>query len=470
MRRAAMSAVPFVVLAAAGLLAASAVAEEDPARDARLAAFDGKFREADGIIERAGDAVQNDVDLRATIGDMALKYAKQKQGEAKREALFSARQHFAKVVEVKPSDPRGGTGVVEACGELADLEKELRHGDDERAQAKFGLDWGEKAFAAGVTTPAFKLALGRMYGRHAGFFKNMKDKDQLVAESTKGATLLAEAAAAGGEHPGKILSEASTIRLRVANLVHEGVPVEAEKADDEALAAAIDLATQACNQKGAADGDYLAHLEALRLAHSWGMKLAVKPFMQPVVPPLEGLKLEVPRAPGWTREKPGEDWDLLFSRNLHEPKNDGAVQIFVKKRSANDTSLGKPWGALSDQAQRQFDKVKSDFKDAGAVVQPAQLKGEIWHFEASGTLPGSNPNDPTHVRPLRDHEWFWFADKKHDFVWCMKVKDWRPVADCAEPDIAAFVASAIGDGIWPPGAAPAQPDKPDPKKPPGKKK
>jgi hypothetical protein len=458
----------FPAVCAALLAANAAGADEDPARDARLAAIDGHFREADGIIERAPPEVQNDADLRVFLGESALKFAHNASGEEKRQALLSARGHFAKVIEIRPAEGKAAAGVLQASGDLADLDKEARNFDDEKNETKFAIEFGSKALSGGVSTAAFKLALGRMYVRHVGFYKTMKDKDPLVAESAKAASLLAEAAV-GSEQAGKILTEAAAVRLRAANLVHEGVPVESEKADDEALAAAIDLATQACNQPGAADGDYLGHLQALRLAHSWGMKLAVKPFMQPVVPPIEGVKLEIPRAPGWTREKPGEDWDLLFTRNLHEEQNDGFVQIFLKKHAAGDMALGKPWGSISDQASRQFGKVKGDFKEPGAVVEPAQLKGEVWHFEASGNVPGNNANDPTHLRSLRDHEWIWYADKKKDSVWSMKVKDWRRVPDCAEPDIAAFVASAIGDGVWPPGAAPAVPDPKKPPTPPKKK-
>jgi hypothetical protein len=453
------------VVCAAWLAAPQARADEDPARDARLAAIDGHFREADGIIERAPPEVQNDAGLRLALGEGAMKFATLASGEEKRQALFSARAHFAKVVELKPSEAKAAEGVVETSRILADFYKEQKQPDEEKRETKFALEFGDKAIAAGVNAPAFKLALGRMYGRHASFLKSMKDVNELVSDSTKAATLLAEAAA-GNEQAGKILSEASAIRLRVAGLVHEGIPVETEKRDDEALAAAIDLSTQACNQKGASDGDYLTHLEALRLAHAWGAKPTAKPFMQPVVPALEGLKLEIPRAPGWTRDKPAEDWDLLYNRNLHESKNDGTVQMTLKKHAAGDMALGKNWGAMSDMASRQFDKIKGDFKELGTVVAPVSLGGknatECWHYEASGTL--------TTGRVLRDAEWIFPADKKKDFVWCMKVKDWRPVQDVQEPDIVAFVASAIGDGLWPPGAAPAAPDPKKPPPPPPKKK
>jgi len=458
MRRALKWTLP--VVAVACLAAGRARGDEDPDRDARLAAIDGKFREAEAIIDRAPAEVQNNPDLRLVVGEQALRAAKTATGEEKRQALMTARRQFAKAIELKPTEGKAAAGVVQASSDLADVDRDAKNFDDEKSDAKFALEFGDKALAAGVNAPAFKLALGRLYGRHAGFYKTMKDRDALVAESAKASTLLAEASV-GSEQAGKILSEASQIRLRVANLVHEQIPTEAEKADDEALAAAIDLATQACNLKGASDVDYLTHFAALRLAHQWGMKLATKPFMQPAVPPLEGLKLEVPRAPGWARDKPAEDWDLLYNRNLHDAKNDGTVQITLKKHAAGEMALGKGWGFIADMAARQFDKIKGDLKETGSVVEPVNLatsKGapECWHYEAGGTLSSG--------RVLRDAEWIFPADKKKDAVWCLKVKDWRPVQDVQEPDIVAFVASAIGDGLWPQGAA--TPEKPDPKKPP----
>ena len=70
-----------------------------------------------------------------------------------------------------------------------------------------------------------------------------------------------------------------------------------------------------------------------------------------------------------------------------------------------------------------------------------------------------------------DPEWLWYGDAKKSFAWQMKVLDWRPVADVEEPDIVAFVSSAIGEGRWPPGSAAKEDPKggKDPKKPPKKK-
>lgn len=449
--------------AAAWLAAPASAGDEDPGVEARLLVIEGKFREADGVIERAPPEVQNDPVLRLALGEAALKFANSKTGEDKREALFSARQHFAKVVEVKPADGRAASGVLDTAKQLAQLDMDAKKSDDARAQAKFALEHAEKALAAGIATPEFKTALGRMYGFRASFVKSMKDADQLVSDSSKAASLLADAASAGGEQAGKILSEASAIQLRTANLVHEGIPKDDEKRDDDALASSIDLATKACNLPGATEDDFATHLDALRLAHSWGMKLAQRPFMTPLGPPIQGLKLELPRSGGWVRTKP-PDWDLSLERNLHDPKNDGTVQIMLKEWAVSELSLGKAWSDLAAVAPRRFEKYKEDQAEVGTVVEPVQLGGgknslELWHYEVGGKTKNG--------RIQRIAEWIWFGDRKKDFVWQLKVIDWRPVPDVEDPDIVAFVTSAIGEGLWPPGAV-APKGKDDPKKPPPK--
>lgn len=446
---------------AAWALVSPLAAQEDPAKDARLAYLDGKFREGDGIIERAPPEVQNNPALRLALAEMAAKFARGKEGEEQRGALFSARQHFAKAVELKPDEPRAATGLLAVAHDLAELDKAARHPDDAKAQAKFALAAAEKALAAGVATPEFKAALGRMYGFRASFAKSMKDVEQLVSDSVKSSTLLTEAAAAGGEGAGKMLSEASAVRLNEANLIHEGIPVETEKRDDEAMTIAIDLATQACKLATASENDYTTHLNALRLAHSWGQKLAQRPFMQALTPPLEGLKLMIPRAPGWTRAKPSPDWDLVLERNLHETKNDGTMQVLLKKWGANDMTLGKQWKEFADVASRRRDKYKEDLAEVSSIVDPVQLGSgknlsDVWHYEVAGKLKSG--------RIERIGEWIFFGDKKKDTVWQLKIIDWRPVPDIEEPDVAAFVASAIGEGLWPAGATPPAPE-PDPKGP-----
>ena len=458
---------PSLVLAAvlgAALAAGSARSDdEDPRAEARLLAIEGKFREADSLVLRSSPEVQNDPVLRLALGDAALKFANTKTGEEKRDPLFSARQHYAKVVSVTPADAKGAIGVLVTAQELAELDVAGRKFDDAKAETKVAIDSGEQALAAGVTTAEFKTILGRMYGVRASLAKTMKDVDLLDSDTTKGAALLADAAAQDREHAGKLLSEASQMRLRAANLIHEGIPVETEKRDDDALAAAIDLATRACNLPAASESDFVTHLNALRLAHSWGMKLTQVPFMTPLGPPLTGLKLELPRSGGWTRGK-SPDWDLLLERNLGDPKNDGTVQIMIKEWQASDMSLGKPWSQLGEIAPRRFDKYKEDQSELGSVVEPAQIgtgknAPEVWHYEVGGKLKSG--------RAERVAEWLWFGDKKKSFAWQMKVIDWRPVPDVEDPDIVAFVASAIGPGIWPPGSAPKGKDDPkNPKKPP----
>jgi hypothetical protein len=460
MRRALALFVPAV--AAVCLLAGGAGADADPVVEAKLAANDGKFREADGLIERAPPEIQNDPAVHKSLGDLAMRYVAQQEGEKKRDGLFSARQHYAKLVELSAADAAGAAGVLKAARALADLDLEAKHVEDARAEAKFALESAEKASAAGVATPEFKALLGRMYGLRASFSKSMKDVDQIVSDSTKGATLLAEAAV-GSEDAGKLLSEASAIRLRAAGLVHEGVPPENEKhkLGDEALAAAIDLATKACAIKGANESDYRAHLDALRLAHAWGLKGMPKPFMQPLTPPFSPLKLEIPRASGWTRDK-ADGWDLVLKRNLHDEKNDGSMQVFFRGVKASDAALGGRWAALGDMSVRQMEKDKAEFSSVSSSSDAAQLMSgkspvEVWSYQVAGQDAKSN-------RLRRLAAFYFFADKKKEQVVQLKINDWRPVPDVEEPDVVAFVASAIGEGLWPPGAAQGKPAD-EPKKP-----
>lgn len=464
---------PLVLALCAAIGAAAATgarAQDDPAKEARLLAVEGKFREADALIERAPPEVQGDVSLRLALADMAMKFAATLEGDAKRDPLTSARRHYAKVVELKPDSEKAAAGVLEAARVLAEVHMAAKRDDEARGEAKAAIEAGEKALAAGMSSPAFKQTLGRMYAFRASFLKSMKDVDQLVSDTTNGATLLAQAAEAGGENTGKLLSEASALRLRTANLVHEGIPKEDEKRDDEALAAAIELAAKACGLQGASEADFGTHLEALRLAHQWGLKSVPAPFMTILAPPIKGLKLMIPRAPGWTRGKSAE-WDLLFDRNLHDSKNDGTVQFMLKEHASSESNLGKPWSSLADMAPRRFEKYTTeDLKECASKIEPAQVPGpkgttELWYYGATGTNASG--------RKVKIGEWLWFGDAKKDFVWQMKVLDWRPVPDIEEPDIVAFLASAFGDGRWPPGAAPKDDpkkgkDPKDPKKPPKK--
>jgi hypothetical protein len=196
------------------------------------------------------------------------------------------------------------------------------------------------------------------------------------------------------------------------------------------------------------------------------VKSAPAPFMTILAPPIKGLKLMVPRAPGWSRGKSTE-WYLVFDRNLHDPKNDGTVQIVLKEHDASEMNLNKPWGQLNEIAPRRFEKYSTeDLKECASKVEPVQLPGgksatELWHYGAAGKNASG--------RLVKIAEWIWYGDAKKDFSWQLKIIDWRPVPDVEEPDIVAFIASAIGEGRWPPGSAPKDEPK-DPKKPPKKKK
>ena len=452
----------FAVAAATG-----AGAQDNPATEARLLAIEGKFREADALIERAPQEVQDDVALRLALADMAMKAAATREGDAKRDPLSSARRHFAKVVELKPDNEKAAAGVLEAARALAEVHLAAKRDDEARGEAKEAIASGEKALAAGMSAPAFKTMLGRMYALRASFLKSMKDVDQLVSDSTNGANLLAQAADADGEHAGKLLSEASALRLRTANLVHEGIPKADEKRDDEALAAATELATKACSLKTADEAEFKAQLNALVLAHRWGTKNSPKPFMQAVTPPVQGLKLEVPRTGQWARQKSAADWDLDFLRDLKDPDNFGAVQVSVAMRDPNGMAYGKRWSDFAEVAQRYFEADMDAFNEGVSKVEPVKLTSkagvEIWHYEIGGTLKEGG-------RMKRIAEWIGVLGKKGDRTLQIRMYDWRRVPDFEEPDIVAFVSSALGDGVWPPGSAGKEEPKggKDPKKPPKK--
>src|SRR5262249_44271055 len=96
-------------------------AQDDPAKEARLLAVEGKFREADALMEHAPPEVQNDLALRLALADMAMKAAATREGDAKRDPLTSARRHYAKAVEVKPDNEKAAAGVLEAARQLAEL-------------------------------------------------------------------------------------------------------------------------------------------------------------------------------------------------------------------------------------------------------------------------------------------------------------------------------------------------------------
>jgi hypothetical protein len=423
---------------------------QDAATEARLLAVDGKFAEVEEVLKNAPAEVQKDAALHSAVADLAMKASRSKQGEEKRENLVFARNHFVIAIDLKADDATAAVGVLQAAQELADLDLMAKNPDGAAANVKVGIDAAEKALAAGVTTAQFKINLGQMYASRSRAIKSMNDVAKLFDYAKRAALLLSEASA-GNEQAGKLLSEASSIMLRVANMIHESIPKEDEKRDDEALTSAIDMATRACEQPGASDSDYSAHLAALRLASSWGMKLEQKPFMQPLAPPIPGLAIQIARAAGWKVDKTAE-WDLYILRDVKDMNNPGSVQIMLKKWEASQSALGKAWSALADQTARQFEKEKEKLADLGSIVEPKQLVNprnpvEMWHFAVSGRT--------EQKRAVRVSEFNWFEGRKKNFVYQLKILDWRPIANLSDPDLHAFITSAIGDGFWQPPGAPA---------------
>src|SRR5262245_2510148 len=123
----------------------------------------------------------------------------------------------------------------------------------------------------------------------------------------------------------------------------------------------------------------------------------------------------------------------------------------LKEHDSSEMNLGKPWGQINEIAPRRFEKYSTeDLKECASKIEPVQLPGakgtvELWHYGASGTNASG--------RKVKIAEWIWYGDAKKAFTWQLKVLDWRPVPDVEDPDIVAFVQSAVGEGRWPPGSA-----------------
>jgi hypothetical protein len=449
--------------ATAALLAGGPVtrAEGDPRAEARMLYFDGKFAEAETLLKEAGPEVANDAALRAQLAEAAQKFLRGKSGEDRRAALEAIKRNFAAVLDAKPGDGAALGGAITAAKELVDLDLAKRKVEAAAAQASWSIQLGEKAAAAGGLTPETKAALGVAHGVRASVSKKVDQIDQNLADFQKGARLLEEAAA-GHEKESAWLGEAADLRLREATFVHDAIPLETEKRDDAALAAAITLARRACEAKDAADAQHWMHLRALTLALEWKLPGDHgRPFVKPLTPPVQGLELMVPKGVAWTRE-PGE-WDLAMKRQYEGEVN--GVQILLEARDAKSALGGRQWAQIAEVVPILFENRQGGFGEIQSEQKPVALggdkkgKGAVWHFQIAGTVKDS-------TRTQRLAEWVWVSTTRKDAVWDLKVLDRRKPSSVEDPDLVAFVTSAIGPGLWPPSAVTAD----EGKKKPGKKK
>lgn len=463
---AALAALLGAALLASGGPRASA-AEADPT-DAVLLYYEGKFKEGDAILDKAGPEAANDPKLRMRLGESAMKYLRGKTGEDRRAGLEAAKRSYGVAVAAQPENGAALAGAIASARELAELDLAKFLWDAAKLQATWALELGEKAAAAGLS-PESKAALGEAYGLRAFTTRKVDLVAQACADYAKGVAMLEEAAA-GHAKESEWLAAAADLRLKQAGWVHDVIPVDTEVRDDEALTSAIGLARRACEAKGAADPVFFTHLRALTLAHGWGLKGDHGwPFMKPLQPAVEGLSLQVPRGVVWTKEE-GKDWAVALKRQYEGEPN--GVQVLLKIEDPKSTFGGRQWQQIEDVVELLFDARKSGFGEVASEVAPVLLgadkkgKGGVWHFQVNGIVANT-------TRPQRLGEWVWASKGKKDVVYDMKLLDWRRPSSIEDPDLVMFVASAIGPGIWPAGKAPPAPAEEETgkggKKPPKKK-
>lgn len=452
--------------ALAALLAGSVSvrAQGDPKRDARLLYLEGKFQEADALVAQAGPDVANDLEFRAQLADAAAKSIKNKKGEEQRPALEAAKRNWAVVAGAAPENGAAVAGAVLAAKALAELDLASKKTQAAAAQATWALQLGEKAAAAGLS-PETKAALGEAYGLRATTSRKVDEADRISADFRKGATMLEEAAA-GHPKESAWLASAAELRLKEAQFLHDAIPLETEKRDDEAIAAAAALARRACEAKGADDATFVLHIRTLCAAHDWKVPGDFgAPFMVPLAPAYEGLTLMVPKGANWKRQEKTTEWDLVLERQYDT--TDSAVQIMLTAYGTKSSIGAVTWHNVEEGVKTLHDRRKGGYEDVASETPPTLLdekkkKGpNLWHFTLAGTVNGSS-------RRNKMAEWVWPSTTRKDTVWNLRIVDWRNSTSIEDPDIVAFVQSAIPPGLWPPGTA--KPEDPKGKKPAPKKK
>lgn len=436
-------------------------AQGDPRAEARLSYLEGKFREAEKLLEDAGADVSGDPDLRAQLADAAEKYLKGKTGDARISGLEAIQTCWAKVAEKKPDDPQALSKAIAAAKELGDLDVAAKRLDQAKNRASWAIVLAEKVGSSNAT-PDTKAALGDAYGMRASASKRPSTVDAACADFVKGATLLAEAAA-GHPKECELLSRAAALRLEQARFVSDTIPIETEKRDDEAIVAAVELATRACVAANAPPAVFDTHLLVLHQARQWKLPTTThKAFMQPLTPAIPGLSLQVPKGTLWKRSQT-EDWPLMFTRLFAGDTH--SIQVMLKGWTFQQQFGGKSWQQVADVAQMRFEGQKNEFSEVLHETKPVNLgpkKGpEIWHMQIGGMLASSKT-------PQRRGEWYW---QGKDVTWHLRILDLRRPSEIEDADIVGFVNGAIGGEYWPGGAkeAPEKDPKGKPAKPPKKK-
>jgi len=462
-----------LLLVGATFVAPPARSDEDVAKQLRLLYFDGKFAEAKTILDAAPAEVRDDPGLRRALGDVAFKWAKRKDGPARRAGLLAARRNFAAARALDPTDVKSAEESMDVTAKLIELAVEAKNGAQAEAAAGWGITEGEKALEGGADSPEVRTGLADAYAVRADRSHPIDDFDQIVDDYNRGAELIASCAD-DALSPAKAYTRAAEISMTLAAYVGEHRPIEEEKRDDEALERAVGYATKACEQKSPPDSAYTTHIIALRRAAAAGMMEDLPRVYTDDIPKkdqIDGLKLRVPRTPGWKREKSTKDWPLIWSVKVGD--DDTAVQVMLKLWEHGQTWRSKGWAKLEDIANGRFEAEKVKMSDVAAeteahMVDPEPPAAEddgkkkkkrkkkkkskkgpqIWHWEVAGTMSGRN---------VRAAEWIWFQEQKHGRSYQLRILDWRNITNLNEPDIVQFVEHAIG-------TAPPDPEDEDDKK------
>jgi hypothetical protein len=421
-------------------------ADEDPGRQARLLVADGKFEEADTVLDKADEAVRTDPELRWSLAQSALKWSKRKRGMDRVKGYEAARDHFAAVMKKQPDNGDAALGAVDAALELVSLWTEAKNG----AMADQNRDWAiaaaEEAFAGGVESQDLKGGVAELYASRAGRVATIDEIDKLSKDYRRAAELYI-AAAAGSRREGELLGKAADCRLREAQFVRDKIPksVEEEVRDEEAIKAAVDLATKACQAKGANTASYSVQLRVLRLAAQWEVKDLPEPFMEEYPRLVEGLKLQLPKSEGWKKAK-YEGWDLLLNRKF-EGEDTKYVQLMIRRLHWDDSRFsGLSWADIEKVAERKHESEIENFEEEPLVnVEAVNLSGkdenDVWHYRIKGTKKG---------RQLYQAEWFWKdPDKKNPITYNLKILDYDAPFGMEEPDVLKFIESACGQMLTP---------------------
>mgnify|MGYP002623311342 CR=1 FL=1 len=423
-----------------GPIAQPAAAQEDVRKELRLNALDGKFTEVDRLLAEAPDEVKNDPKLRKELGEKAAMWARRKDGPEKIPGLIAASEHLATAARLAPDDAEAALGALDHRIELVKIQIEAKQPTRAKEHAEWASRTGEELLAAGADTPPVRMSLAAAHDHVAKLAHKVEEFDKIVTAYGRSADLLVSCADTA-KNPAEALGGAARAYLDLSTFVADGRPIEEETRDEEALRKAIEVATQACETKGAQRDQYLVHFLALREAHRRKLPGSHgRPYMQELGKKegVDGLNLHLPKAGGWSRlSNPGE-WDMVIERK-HEDDT-SAVQVMIRVWEFSQSFGGKTWDRVEEVAKLRFDEQKAnDFKDVATTIEPEQLdtgkKGpEIWHFEIAGTGDG---------RTRRVAEWMMMRAKKDKVTFQIRLIDWRSTPDLKEPDIVEFLRLAL---------------------------